>query len=156
MTRCTLIYKPGRIDESVHGVGFPFSAPGGAPRAIDVQPVIGRRRQRRSHGVGVIVDFEIGRQKDRQLVFRHRNGPTIGAMNHGNRRSPVSLPGDQPVGEEGRDRRSSAPAVGEEAKDLRHRRFPRQTVDPRMTVGQRRARTGSVENGLRGAKEKAM
>ena len=83
---------PRRIDERVHRVGFTPRRPA-ARGALDVDEFghLGERR------VAAACEGGHLRQRDWQLVVRHRHHAILVAIDHGNRRAPVPLARDAPV-----------------------------------------------------------
>src|SRR5438105_5229960 len=51
-----------------------------------------------------LLEANVVRQHHRQLVYRHRNSPASGAMDDGNRATPIALTRDQPVAQTVMDR----------------------------------------------------
>ena len=82
---------PGRIDEGVHGVGLaPRRA--AALRAGDVLP--GRMAVER---IARLVEGDVLRQRDRQVLRRHRHDAAFVAVDDRDRAAPVALARDAPV-----------------------------------------------------------
>ena len=65
-------------------------------------------RQRRASATG---ELDVARKRDRQVLVAHRDRPVGIAIHHRDGRSPVALPGDQPVAQAIRDRRPSDAAT---------------------------------------------
>ena len=82
---------PGRVDERVHGVGVAQRL-AAALRAGDMLP--GRMMVER---VARLVEADILRQHDRQVLVRHRHHAACGAVDHRDRAAPIALPRDAPV-----------------------------------------------------------
>ncbi len=86
------VVVPRRIDERIHRVGF---APGraAAARAAHVHEV-GNVRQRRIAAAGELHDRG---QHHRQILVRNGHGPARAAVDHRDRRAPVTLARHAPV-----------------------------------------------------------
>ena len=82
---------PGGVDKGIHGVSVALGR-AAAGRAVDVLPgrMVGQRIAR-------LVEGRILGQRYRQIVFRHRNDPAVGTMDHRDRAAPVALPRHTPV-----------------------------------------------------------
>ncbi len=83
---------PGGLHEGVHGVDFPAgrAAAGGAGDLIEA----GQLRQGRAALAG---DLHVQRQDHGQVLFRHRHHAAFLAIDDGDGRAPIALPGDEPV-----------------------------------------------------------
>src|SRR5207245_10012289 len=83
---------PRAVDEGVHRVGL---APRGvaADRTHDARMEALVLRERVARSVG----HAIGRQYDREVMFRHQHGTMLFAMDDRDRRTPVALAADAPV-----------------------------------------------------------
>src|SRR5262245_5166320 len=90
---------PGRVHEGVHGVHFP---PGRLP-------ALGARRETkalgsRQGGLSSGEELHVLREKDRQVLLWNSYGAAVIAVKDGDRGSPVSLAGKEPVLETVMDR----------------------------------------------------
>ncbi len=82
---------PGRIDESIHRVGFaPRRLAALRANAVDELGAFGQR-------IAGTVGHAVSRQLHRQLLIRHGHGATRIAMDQRNRATPVALARDTPV-----------------------------------------------------------
>src|SRR5690606_6211297 len=82
---------PGRIHEGVHGVGFAASGRAALRAATREESLV------LGQGVAAAVRNEVFRQDHRQVGLGDRDGTAVGAMDDGDRRTPVTLPGNSPI-----------------------------------------------------------
>ena len=83
---------PGRVHEGVHRVGLPTGA-GAALGARRLQPLPALLENR----TPLAGDPDVRRQLDGQILLGDRRDSAVGAMDHRDRRAPVTLPGHSPV-----------------------------------------------------------
>src|SRR5262245_64593778 len=91
MRRTETCEVPGRIDESVHGVGLARGRPATA-RAGHMLPG-GMAIER----IAATVEAHILRELHRQVLLGHRHDAAFLAMNRRDRATPIALPRDAPI-----------------------------------------------------------
>src|SRR5690606_17812544 len=79
---------PARASEAVHGIGFALGL-AAALRTINIYPLLGAG-QRAAAVAAWFVAVHLW-QDNRQLIFWHGHGAALLAMDHRNRRAPVTL-----------------------------------------------------------------
>ncbi len=84
---------PGGFHEGIHGVGLPAGILAAAFRAT----CFGELRQAGQGRSAAVQKIGIFGQKDGQVRLGNGHDAAVGTVNHGDRRSPIALPGDAPV-----------------------------------------------------------
>ena len=84
---------PRRIDKSIHRVGFAFGRLAAfGTGAVDETRVCLER-------ISGAIGYQVQRQHDGQVFFGNRYVATIGAVDDGDRRTPIALAGNAPIAE---------------------------------------------------------
>ncbi len=84
---CKPIEVPGRFDEGIHGILFPLTRPT-ALGALGLHKFLQPGEGRLAHSS----DFHVEWKDDRKIFFRNGHGPTLPAVDDGDRCPPITLP----------------------------------------------------------------